>query len=531
MNKKLLQQISRGALTAVVVLLSSITSIEAAGASPSLTAQYTLPGHHANSFFSNGTSVWVTDPTQGIIKVDATSGSYTNPIATSGHAQSCQIGNNLWVVDYYGAHVVEYNASTNAVEQTLTVYPNSSGIACDANTIWVDSYSGVEGINATSGVKTFGPVANADFPFSDGTYIWLLNQPANQVLQYSIQSGSLVHTISIGSPLHVVSDGTNVWVASTTGVSEIDPNSGTILATVPTQYTAQAISCDGSSVWIDQGNGQNENLVQIDVNSATVVSTTSITIPGNTMAEVMGIAADGLNAWVLLSEQIYRNPQSTTVLAKIAAPATRSISFQTGSHVTLTSAVQGTQYTIPSTVPTRANATFLGWSDGTNLYQPGASYLVGTSNVTFSAQWQDIISYAKPSSPTSVSATINGDSAIVSFIPGSAGNLPTSLEVDLLSNGVNYGDVCTISLANQCVVGNLAPNTPYAFSVTATNALGSATSSVSNVVDNVVALPTTTTTTTVPSVSAKVTITCVKGKVTKSVTGSNPVCPLGYKKK
>jgi hypothetical protein len=29
----------------------------------------------------------------------------------------------------------------------------------------------------------------------------------------------------------------------------------------------------------------------------------------------------------------------------------------------------------------------------------------------------------------------------------------------------------------------------------------------------------------------KVTITCIKGKLTKKVTGSAPKCPTGYKKK
>ena len=34
-----------------------------------------------------------------------------------------------------------------------------------------------------------------------------------------------------------------------------------------------------------------------------------------------------------------------------------------------------------------------------------------------------------------------------------------------------------------------------------------------------------------PSASKKVTISCVKGKVTKKVTALKPVCPVGYKKK
>jgi len=35
----------------------------------------------------------------------------------------------------------------------------------------------------------------------------------------------------------------------------------------------------------------------------------------------------------------------------------------------------------------------------------------------------------------------------------------------------------------------------------------------------------------VAAASKKITITCVKGKLTKKVTAVKPVCPKGYKKK
>jgi uncharacterized repeat protein (TIGR02543 family) len=54
----------------------------------------------------------------------------------------------------------------------------------------------------------------------------------------------------------------------------------------------------------------------------------------------------------------------------------------------------GSLYTLPSTDTTTvvigANAgtyAFTGWSDNTNIYQPGSTYRMGTSNVTFTAQW------------------------------------------------------------------------------------------------------------------------------------------------
>lgn len=39
-------------------------------------------------------------------------------------------------------------------------------------------------------------------------------------------------------------------------------------------------------------------------------------------------------------------------------------------------------------IPTRTGYSFTGWSDGTNIYQPGANYTMPAKNVTFTAQWQ-----------------------------------------------------------------------------------------------------------------------------------------------
>lgn len=43
-----------------------------------------------------------------------------------------------------------------------------------------------------------------------------------------------------------------------------------------------------------------------------------------------------------------------------------------------------------ASAPTRSGYTFTGWNDGTLVYGPGASYLVGTSAITLTAQWSAI---------------------------------------------------------------------------------------------------------------------------------------------
>ena len=100
-------------------------------------------------------------------------------------------------------------------------------------------------------------------------------------------------------------------------------------------------------------------------------------------------------------------------------------------------------------------------------------------------------------------------------------------------NGQAFGNICNVTGATSCPIANLGPDATFTFTVTAVNSKGSAASAVSNAVSyaspTTVPPTTTTTTTTVPP--TKLTITCVKGKVTKKVTAVSPVCPAGYKKK
>ena len=141
--------------------------------------------------------------------------------------------------------------------------------------------------------------------------------------------------------------------------------------------------------------------------------------------------------------------------------------------------------------------------------------------------------FSKPTAPSSVSASMSSGTALVSFSPGSSGNLPTYNQIDMYINGVLAGNVCNVSGASSCPISNLGPDVSFTFTVTAINSKGSAVSALSNSVSYAspsFAMPTTTTTTTTVPPAMK-TITCVKGASSKKVTALNPVCPAGYKKK
>lgn len=84
--------------------------------------------------------------------------------------------------------------------------------------------------------------------------------------------------------------------------------------------------------------------------------------------------------------------QDSTLQARwTAIPITVTYSLASGTSTLPTQASVNinNSFTIAAT-PTRPGYTFTGWSDGTNTYGAGATYVVGSSNVVLTAQWSAI---------------------------------------------------------------------------------------------------------------------------------------------
>ena len=243
-----------------------------------------------------------------------------------------------------------------------------------------------------------------------------------------------------------------------------------------------------------------------------------------------GITSDGTRVWVA-------NNQSNSVSE---IPFNSSVTYAngggTGSVPTQSSLAANSTFIVAASSLSYSGYAFSGWTDGVNTYRPGATYTIGSTNVTLTAVWNVYVSpivYSKPSAPSNVTASLSNGTATVSFTPGTSGNLATYNQIDMFINGQAFGNICNVTGATSCPIANLGPDATFTFTVTAVNSKGSAASAVSNAVSyaspTTVPPTTTTTTTTVPP--TKLTITCVKGKVTKKVTAVSPVCPAGYKKK
>ena len=125
----------------------------------------------------------------------------------------------------------------------------------------------------------------------------------------------------------------------------------------------------------------------------------------------------------------------------------------------------------------RAGFALAGWIGG-GVTTPAATYTNTTTNsVTLIAQWT-LLAAAIPSAPTAVAGS---GSATITVNPGSGGGPADSYVVTALDNSGNPlspSKSCTVyAPSTSCVISGLTDGTSYKFATTATNAVGTSTSS------------------------------------------------------
>jgi uncharacterized repeat protein (TIGR02543 family) len=133
----------------------------------------------------------------------------------------------------------------------------------------------------------------------------------------------------------------------------------------------------------------------------------------------------------------------------------RSASYSTGTLDTVSTLPSGATYTegqsfVVAAGPTRSNFTFMGWSDGSIIYQPGATYTVGASNVNLTAQWRQSSLAGTTNSDIARVLTWNivGSEAVDATVSSDSGN--SSVRVVIPSNSFDPGtEVIFWRLTNQ----------------------------------------------------------------------------------
>ncbi len=139
----------------------------------------------------------------------------------------------------------------------------------------------------------------------------------------------------------------------------------------------------------------NNGLGTVPTQNALLEGTTFAVADGSTLTRSGFIFtgwSDGTNAYQpesIYSVGSYLNPISLTAQWTVVFSVAYSAGTGSGTPpIDLGSYRAGDTFEIAAEIDvTKSGYTFAGWSDGTRTYQPSAVYTVGTSNITFTAQW------------------------------------------------------------------------------------------------------------------------------------------------
>ncbi len=137
-----------------------------------------------------------------------------------------------------------------------------------------------------------------------------------------------------------------------------------------------------------------------------------------------------------------------------------------------------------------------------------------------------ILADAPPSPPTNLTITMSSGSATISWQPPQTDN-GSPISSYIITDASNTVKCTTSTLI--CTIKGLTNGTRYVFTIAAVNAAGTG-SSLNSSIAGIPLAQTVVTTTTVKK-PVLLTITCIKGKLTKKVTAVKPICPAGYKRK
>lgn len=161
---------------------------------------------------------------------------------------------------------------------------------------------------------------------------------------------------------------------------------------------------------------------------------------------------------------------STAISATPGVTVYRTMTYSQGTLDSVSGMPSGATYVEAQTfsvaaAPTRANFTFVGWSDGSSSYQPGAMYTVAKANINLTAQWRQTSLARTSNSDIAKVLTWNilGSESVDATVSSDGGN--SSVRVVIPSNTFDAGtEVIFWRLTNQNAAKNLI-NSSYDYLV------------------------------------------------------------------
>jgi YVTN family beta-propeller protein len=298
---------------------------------------------------------WFTSPllTQTVYK----GGRANVPVGSAPHGVAFD-GSHIWVANYNDSaanSLSKIDPLTNTVIATTTLpgsANNADGMAFDGTYLWVAAEDGSDGylhkVNVITNQVDASVALSTTFRFPqsvtfDGTYIWVTQTgsfPSSSIVtQVNPNTNTIVAEIPVGvSPYGVAFDGEYIWVANldSATVNKISPTTSSVVATTTGVLNANGVVFDGSFIWVSSA--FSDLVYKINPATAAVVDTVSL----DSGVNAQHMAFDGTYIWVAqqATTTISKfDPRTSTVVQRISMPgAARSIAVD-GSHVWVTNSL------------------------------------------------------------------------------------------------------------------------------------------------------------------------------------------------
>jgi len=403
-------------VTVQVPITASATNI-------GLPQSYSVPGG-ASSVSAYGSNVWVAG--DGwiakvnfggyVLATDRTLGKPLSDIST--------YGNSVWATDTRDTKVIEFNANSLAVENTISVSTGPSKVAVFGNDVWVsrsttDFVSLIDaGFTSPRVIATVQVGKHPSGIAVTGNEVWVVNSASTSISEINALSDSVINTVTVGGhPETIAVDGGYVWVTSSGDtVTKIQASTGQIVATISVTGSSAGIAALNGNVWVVSGTNtlSGINVTTDSISTRSVGSDPSGVSVFNNTVWVVNQGSSSISKVVLSSapgnpSNVYGRPGNGEVLLTWTAPTVTGSTPITSYKVQYSSNNGSTWVTTTSCSGAMTRCTVGGLSNGLHyIFRVAAINAVGMSS--YSATSLPIIpTYASnPASSTTpyVKATI-----------------------------------------------------------------------------------------------------------------------------
>jgi hypothetical protein len=183
----------------------------------------------------------------------------------------------VWVSLYGEDALIWIDPATGEVSAPIPTGDQPCGLAFGAGSIWVEDYGSdeVTRVNATDGSVegTFGVgQAPYDVAFAAGA-AWVTDYSSGTISRVDADTGKVTATDVGGQPVGIAAAGGKVWAGlKAEGIVGLDPATGEVAVTLPTDLDATWTAATDDAVWVNVG----DTVVRIDPGTGTVVGTVGV---------------------------------------------------------------------------------------------------------------------------------------------------------------------------------------------------------------------------------------------------------------